>query len=495
MDGTQRIFRTRTVALVVVGLLLTAAASTAGMAQAAPSPIPAVGQATVTGPVTGGEHGFPGMATPVDLAAYGYVEQEFFLNGIATAYQKVGEWGSDGQWSVAPASTAPYRTRMLVRSPSDPKRFNGTVLVEWLNVSGNADVDPDFAYMRDELLRAGYAWVGVSAQAAGITSTGPSSLGSGVVGLKAWDPERYNSLEHPGDAYSYDIFSQAGKALRHPDGADPLAGLPVKHLLADGESQSAFRMLTYSNAVQPVAHAYDGILIHSRHGTGAPLSDGPSGLVPAPARLRTDLDVPVFQLQTETDMFGLSGGPGPASFPAARQPDTPLIRTWEVAGTAHADEYYLRYLYAEGTHQYGASGFIDLRPAFAVVNSGPQHYVASAALRSLRHWVTNRWAPAHGEPLDTSGGVIVRDSHGNAVGGVRTPQVDVPVATLTGEGAALSGRTVPFDTATLHDLYPTHGAYVFAFGWHTLLTLVRGFILPEGAWQMWTEAARSGVGE
>jgi hypothetical protein len=56
-----------------------------------------VAQATLTGPVTGGAHGFPGTATPVDLAAHGYVEQEFFLSGAATAYQEVGTWGSDGR--------------------------------------------------------------------------------------------------------------------------------------------------------------------------------------------------------------------------------------------------------------------------------------------------------------------------------------------------------------------------------------------------------------
>lgn len=484
----------RTITLTTAGLLIASSAVfPAAAAQAAPLSPPAVGLASVAGPVTGGEHGFPATSTPVDLAAYGYAEHEYFLAGTATSYQKAGEWGSDGRWAVTAASTARYRTRILVRSPINPKRFNGTVLVEWLNVSGNADVDPDFAYLRQELLR-GYAWVGVSAQAAGITSTGPSSLGPGVVGLKAWDPARYGSLEHPGDAFSYDIFSQAGDALLHPNSANPLAGLRVKHLLADGESQSAFRMLTYANAVQPVARVYDGILIHSRYGTGSPISDGPAGAVPAPARVRTDLRVPVFQLQTETDLYGLTGGPGPASFPAARQSDTSRIRTWEMAGTAHADAYYLHYLYDQGVHQYGAAGFYDLRPAFAVVNNGPQHYVACAALRSLRYWVSGGWAPAHGKPLVTTKNAIVRDAHGNAVGGVRTPQVDVPVETLTGEGAALSGRTIPFDAATLRALYPSHSNYVFAFGLHTLLTLGRGFILPEGARQMLTEAVHSNIG-
>ena len=481
---------THAAAAFATGLILLAVATLHG---AVANASPAVGQATVTGPVTGGNHGFPGTATPVQLDAYGYVEQEFFLSGVATSYGAVGNWGSDGQWSIAPTSTAPYTTRILVRRPLDPKHFNGTVLVEWLNVSGNVDVDPDFAYMREELLR-GYAWVGVSAQKAGIDSTAPPQLGPGAVPLKAWDPARYGALNHPGDAYSYDIFSQAGGALRFPLGDDPLAGLQVQQLLAAGESQSAFRLLTYANAVQPVAGVYDGILIHSRNGTGAPLGSGSVGGVPAPARVRTDLAVPVFQLETETDMFGLSGGSEQLSFPAARQADTPMIRTWEIAGTAHSDLYYLQYLYAGGVQQYGIEGFRDLRPAFAVVNSGPQHYVANAALRSLRSWVSTGTAPAQALPLETSGGKIARDAHGNAVGGVRTPQVEVPVATLTGEGAGLAGRTVPFDAATIHALYPNHGAYVSAFLIDTRRTLKGGFILPNGAREMRIEAARSNVG-
>lgn len=165
----------------------------------------------------------PGTSTAVDLAAAGYTEQEFFLSGTATAYREDGRWDSDGHWSVAEAGQAPYRTRLLVRVPSDRSRFNGTVVVEWLNVSGNVDVDVDFGYMHSELLQ-GYAWVGVSAQAAGVNSTGGSPLGPNVVGLKAWDPQRYGPLHHPGDAYSYDIFSQAGAALRAPRGADRSRG-------------------------------------------------------------------------------------------------------------------------------------------------------------------------------------------------------------------------------------------------------------------------------
>ena len=75
------------------------------------------------------------------------------------------------------------------------------------------------------MLRDGYVWFGVGAQSVGVNSQG---------GLKAWDPARYGSLIHPGDAYSYDIFTQAGAALRQTTGGQPLAGLTVQKIIADG---------------------------------------------------------------------------------------------------------------------------------------------------------------------------------------------------------------------------------------------------------------------
>ncbi len=57
---------------------------------------------------------------------------------------------------------------MLVRQPADPSKFSGTVLVEWLNVSGGVDADPEWVSLQDEIVRAGDAWVGVSAQRIGV---------------------------------------------------------------------------------------------------------------------------------------------------------------------------------------------------------------------------------------------------------------------------------------------------------------------------------------
>jgi hypothetical protein len=441
--------------------------------------------ATVFGPVTEGSRGFPGAPAVEDLEAAGFTEEEFFLEGTARAFEKVGDWSIDGKWTISDATVADYRTRLLVRRPIDPNRFSGVVIVEWFNVTSGVDLDVDFGFLAKEILRKGHAWVGVSAQSAGIESSGGSPLGEGVVGLRLWDPVRYDSLYHPGDSYSYDIFSQAGATLKSPAGINPLGGLRPQIILADGESQSAFRMLTYVNAIHRYAAVYDGYLVHSRNGTGAPLNENLDGNVPAPAQIRTDIGVPVFQFITETDLFGI--GEGDQSFPAARQPDSNSVHTWEVAGTAHADSNYLARLSEQGQLQY--EGFLDLSGILDIVNTAPQNLSMNAALNALVTWVADGKQPPGAPPLNTADEYIVRDENGNALGGLRLPHIDVPIAVLSGEGVIpLSGSTVPFDTATLDILYPDARTYIEDVRESAQAAVDDGFLLPIDAAQLIAEA-------
>ena len=445
---------------------------------------PLVPKASINGPTAQASRAFAATPSVVDLKTAGYAEEEFFIEGTARAFKPEGTWGIDGKWPVVETSTAPYKTRILVRRPVNPQKFSGVVIVEWFNVTSNIDIDVDYQFLQEEILRSGHVWVGVTAQALSISSTGDGSLGKGALGLKAWDPVRYASLQHPGDAYSYDIFSQVGAMLKNPGATDPLRGLAPKVLLADGESQSAFRLLTYVNAIHKQALVYDGFLIHSRNGTGAPIAAGIP--VPAPAQVRTDLKAPVFQFITESDLFKL--GTGNNAFPPARQPDSPSAHTWEVAGTAHSDRYSLVQLARQGNLQFDS--FIDLSRALAIVNSAPQHLVMNAALRSLVRWVEQGARPASAPPISTQGETVVRDARGNALGGVRLPFSDVPVAVLSGEGPiGFSGLTVPFDQATLKALYPTADVYVQAVTTAAQAAVAKGFLLAADA-QRLVEAAR-----
>src|SRR5690242_12046674 len=199
----------------------------AGIADAqVPSP-------TIEGPITSPDGVFL-PSTTFDLASVGYEQAEYFISGTATAYTNTAPLGTDGKWSVAPSgTTAAYKTRILVYRPTDPKKFVGTVVVEWLNVSGGLDTSPDWIQGHVELLREGIAWVGVSAQVVGVEGGSPL-LGIVSLPLKAVNPARYGSLHHPGDSFSYDMFSQAGEALRAPSGPNPLGALKPKHVIAIG---------------------------------------------------------------------------------------------------------------------------------------------------------------------------------------------------------------------------------------------------------------------
>lgn len=437
-----------------------------------------------------------------DIGTVGYVAEEFFVSGTATSYTPTGELGLDGRWSVTPSDTADYTTRIVALTPADRTRFNGTVLVEWLNVSGGIDAPALWMMAHREVLRGGYAYVTVSAQKVGVDG-GTNLLGFDM-SLKSQDPQRYAALSHPGDAFAYDIFSQVAGLVRS-DGR-VLEGLPVQRVIAVGESQSAMFLTSYVNGVDPLAKAYDGFLVHSRFGPAAPL-DGSSIFDEAMAidteavAFRPDLRVPLVTIITETDLFGgVRNG-----YYYARQPDNQWLRVWEIPGSAHADNYTIQVAPIDS----GDAALDDIVAAYAptnvlmgqqlghYINFAPQHhYVVQAAVSALDTWVrTGEPAPA-APPMatrETEGPQPVCDANGITEGGVRTPWVDAPTARTTGFGAwddgtesdsanimaTIFGSGEPFDTATLSRLYPGGSTEYLEKFTGSLDTAIRsGFILP-----------------
>ena len=212
--------------------------------------------------------------------------------------------------------------------------------------------------------------------------------------------------------------------------------------------------------------------------------------------------MPVLTFETETDVIFLG-------YYAARQDDSENFRLWEVAGTAHYDSYGL----VVGMTDIGdspdvaavvpissaAGGFIDCDTPF---NSGPQHFVLNAAWNKLIRWVRTGKAPKSAPRLDVTAGppaAIDRDVHGNALGGIRTPYVDAPIATLQGQGAGsivclIFGSTTLFDSAKLASLYPTHKAFTSAYNRSLNRAVKKGWILKPDAKLMKKWAAGSGIG-
>ena len=392
-----------------------------------------------------------------DLGEHGYAVEEFFIEGTARSF-------SEGPHSVQPAAEAEYRTRLVVARPSDPGACSGTVVVEWLNVSGGGDGCPDWAFMHREIMRTRSAYVAVSAQRVGIEGGG--ILGDMGTALKQVAPERYATLQHPGDAFAFDMYSQAAEALRdHP----ALLGGPAPAcVIAVGESQSAVFLTTYINRIDALAEVYDAFLVHGRGSRGASLvgemgiprrdaDADPTELASAMARSRQEAAdpivaarVPVITVQSETDVVGMYGF-------GARCEDSPKTRLWEIAGAAHFDTWGMiaaqdddGTLSFERLAELGGPtdeplGMKSEEP----INSGPQqHYVLMAALEHLDRWAREGTPAPHAPLLATTGTgdtlALELDEHGIVRGGLRTPWVDVPTAVLSGVGAAGAGFTMLF---------------------------------------------------
>lgn len=273
-----------------------------------------------------GRHGWPFGGPIEDLAARGYIMEEFLIGGVARSYRRISDDGGgiDGVWQTEVADTASYTTRIYVVRPKDPGDFNGTVLVHWQNVTMGVDL----GYPGDAEIFRGYAWVCVSAQKIGVDGVPGATLG-----LTSWDPERYGSLHHPGDAFSFDIFAQVGRLLR--DGPalgliDPLRGVRPRTVIATGASQSASRLATYINAVLPHERLFDGFYLIVHWGMSS-LKEGESaearmtwqggGRYRGTSKINDRGETRVLVLATECEALH--------NYPA-RQPDTDTYRFWRL---------------------------------------------------------------------------------------------------------------------------------------------------------------------
>ncbi len=249
-----------------------------------------------------------------------------------------------------------------------------------------------------------------------------------------------------------------------------LRGLLAEHVIAVGESQSALFLTTYINAVDPLARVYGGFLVHSRFGPAAPLDGSSIFEVPEAnssqaVAFRPDMRVPLVTIITETDLLGGRR----QGYHRARQPDNQRLRVWEIAGTAHADNYTIQVAPIDT----GSARLADIVAAYAptdmlmgrqldhFVNFAPQHhYVLQAVLSQLNGWVSEGRPVPGCEPIEMRCEKPVLDQHGLVRGGVRTPWVDVPIARTCGVGgeenamSSLFGSGEPFDAPTVQRLYP-----------------------------------------
>jgi hypothetical protein len=225
-------------------------------------------------------------------------------------------------------------------------------------------------------------------------------------------------------------------------------------------------------------------------------------------RVRTDLPVPVYRAMTETDVRGVISSD-------SRQEDTATFRYYEMPGTAHSTvhvnvqvlpplpPFFPDGLFLEDTCALPLNTLAD-GPVFG-------SYLYNAMWQNME--LTSRYGfPApHGNLIDVADDAIARDEFGNALGGIRLPMVEVPIATygpnnlvsptvpaplqpLLGLFCVLSGTVADFDAVTLVELYPTNKKYVGKVSFSALRLFLHRFLLIEDLVTIIHDAKNSGIG-
>jgi len=404
-----------------------------------------IGPVEFTLPAGGDDHNYPFYSQADWLADKNYIEEEYFIEGKATSYNRAGEKLADD---------IPYKTRMVVRRPNNAKAFNGTVLVEWQNVTAGNDLDALWSGFRDDLLADGYVWVGVSAQRVGVNQ------------LREWSPKRYGTLDVTNggtvasDAISWDIFGQSVQALKSPKGVNPLAGFEIREIIGEGASQSAAYLAPFYNNILPL-HSDNIDLLFLAIGGGD---------------TRDDLKVPVFRTLSETDVLRRVG-----SNTEPMQNDD-KERVWEMAGTSHSGYggFVARLDVAE--RDFGARPNLPVcdMPAYSRI---PTDKVYRAAYAHMVDWIREGKAPPIAPVIDREGKTLARDENGNTTGGIRVAEHAAPLAMNTGANKGeslfcfLYGANVPFDQAKIKSLYKDEKSYLAKVKSAVEVNVAKGYIL------------------
>jgi hypothetical protein len=396
---------------------------------------------------------------PIDLAARGYVEEEFFVSGTGNVY----DWETDGSIKVR-SSGLPYATRILVRRPSNRDRFSGTVLVDVGNRAQTFDTYAVWGQLHDHLLSNGHVWVGATAFSVNVAS------------LKRFDSARYAPLSFPKpveqcgpanrpaefeDGVRWDVISQIAALLKSDSPSNPLSGYGVQYVYAT--MQSGGDMPTYVGAIARNVQlangksGYDGYLIKD---SGAPGALNACAQRPAqgdPRLIIRNAGAPVIHILAQN-----------ALSPATRRPDSDTpgdqYRRYELPGASHFDLWH--FMYRPPVKHVNAMG-IQTNDYFAVprscepraaINEFPQPYFFAGAFFNLDQWVRKGVAPPKASFIESN------DEFGNARGGVRSPWVDVPAATFypNMKGAANCvdiGYWVPFSWQRLEATYGNYENY------------------------------------
>ena len=471
----------------------------AGMAAELPVTrlLPLVTESPSGDPLSADERSTPFLAHLGDLGELGYVEEEYEMSGTGNIYDYVDNPAQSPEIAIS-ESGVPFVTRILIRRPADPAAFNGTVYVEILNSTETWDNDPIWRMSYPAFVRAGSAYVGITSDPLTVDFLRNRW---GAPEFVPRNRDRYQNLTMDRFGQVWDILSQGAALLKDDDNPDnPLRGFGVQRIIQTGHSQSAGFQKTYANSMhsRDVAEygsaVYDGYFLSAGGFSAKQINPPPPGMgddyIGAnDVRRFVDVPVPVIRFQTETEMLAFFAANTGRQVETGT-PDGPPIRTYEMAGGVHVDQQLETTGLLIGERDLGLSPEPANCPDPVIPIS--VSYIQSALLQAIEAWIRDGTEPPPSSLIqlgtdENMQQVVVFDENGNATGGLRSPQIEVPLGqyianplTLLND-CFLNGGFVPFDDARFRQLYPTDEDYLRAVDREISRAVADGIVLAEDA--------------
>ncbi len=397
-----------------------------------------------------------------------YTEVEHLFSGVADTYTGPAT-GPAEQASTGNA----YTTRVIVRFPKDRSDFSGRVFLEPFNTTSGPDRDALWRPIAPLLQAHGDAWVGVS-----VRSGSPFEL-------QEFDAARYADLSIPTNDVVWDMLRQLGTVLRRGGAQSPLPRMRAEHLYLGGYSQSGVDTTTFAQAFHDDTRladgspVFDGYLPAAHAATMTPLSTGTGLITEFDEGQMRAVDVPVVDIETQHDVMGWSREVLPGTFytsqsgASVRRPDrdsaTDKYRLFEITGASHS---------SGGTTDCGGAPSTFPGPMFV-----------RAAAAQLFRWAEDGKAPKPADRIDMEEIDIVStprvDEFGHALGGVRSPFVDVPLVEYqvqaggTGLSCTFSGIEHPIAADELASRYGDVDTYMDRFTKSLDATTKAGYLLKS----------------
>ncbi len=446
-------------------------------------------------PTTKESHPFGTAVEKCKLKENGYIEEEYFIHGIANVYSLI-----DGKKGVMFADS-PYINRIIIRRPAAVKSFSGNVVIEILNSTAGYDIDRNWVLTKDFMMRNGDIYVGIT------------SKPNVIKAMLKFDQERYSALswENPNptpnknipkeklgnipdhssyeteDGLFWDMLIDLAKLLKSDSDVNPIQAYGNHYQYLSGWSQSGGYLIRF---IKDFAYdcgddkLFNGYLSYGAVSLCTPNLSQEDFTDPTVLDLTLpELKHPLIEVHTESENVSLNNN-------NSRMKDGEYYRCYDIVGPSHntlktSNEYY------ENDSDLEKAGFSSSyygKESFP--NNFPLEFVFNAAQQSMYKWVREGKQPISEEPIKVDSDLNnVKDENGNSIGGWRLPLINYPVCKYVRSSTPVSqefafscsiyGYEEPFSKKSLKAMYGSLENYTALIKKDAQSCVGKGLLLSE----------------